>query len=200
MATPEVTLNVSVAQIEEALLSGVTVPDFAQEWSEPAVNVLAVFRRLQREGRIPANAPTQIAKASPRPLVSVPAQAAEPTVAALVAAAARSTSKRTQALGKRLDDLAGVLRQRLTDERKAAESKEREEREREAARAEVERLEAQLREARAKAGKRTGKHDGSAGRATAEKYAGKSPCPNCGKEISNHPVGQAAHKRHCHAA
>lgn len=75
---------------------------------------------------------------------------AEPTLDALVTAAARSTSKRTQALGVKLADLASVIRDRLRAERQSAEKAEQERAVREAAAAEVARLEAELREARAK--------------------------------------------------
>lgn len=159
--TVEQTLNVTVAQIEDALLGGMTVPDFAREWSEPATNVLAVYRRLQDEGRLPRNTPTQVASKPPvapvagaRSLTSVPAgpsvRSDAPSVDALVSAAARSTSKRTQALGVKLHDLAEVVRQRLAEEREAAEKEERAKAEREAAAAEVARLEEQLRAAKAK--------------------------------------------------
>lgn len=67
----EQTLNVTVAQIEDALLHGQSVPDFAREWSEPPANVLAVFRRLQDEGRIPRNAPSQVATKPAAPSLSV---------------------------------------------------------------------------------------------------------------------------------
>lgn len=215
----EQTLNVSVAQIEAALLDGVSVPDFAQQWSEPAANVLAVFRRLQREGRIPTNAPTQVASrpptppaSGPRPLASVPTTpvaASAPSVEALVAAAGRSESKRTQALGKKLDDLAAVLRQRLTDERFAAEQAAKERAEREAAAAEVARLEAELKAAREKAGlprragatraPREAKPLSDAQRAAQAKAvaAGKNtePCANGCGYVSATKAGKKAHER-----
>lgn len=152
----EQTLNVTVAQIEDALLAGQTVPDFAREWSEPPANVLAVFRRLQGEGRIPRNAPSQVAttateKPPAAPVACVPeSTVSAPSVDALVNAAARSSSKRTQALGVRLSDLAAVVRERLADERQAAEKAEQQKAQRDAAAAEVARLEEQLRAAKAK--------------------------------------------------
>jgi hypothetical protein len=152
----EQTLNVTVAQIEDAMLAGQTVPDFAREWSEPPANVLAIFRRLQDEGRIPRNGPAQVATTpKTRPLASVPMEPTTGTgpalsVDALVNAAARSESKRTQALGIKLADLATVVRGRLAEERAAAEKAEHQRAERDAAAAEVARLEEQLRAARAK--------------------------------------------------
>lgn len=154
--TAEQTLNVTVAQIEDALLAGQTVRDFAREWSEPPANVLAIYRRLQREGRIPANGPAQVATPQRTPLVGIKTEptttgtSAVPTIDALVNAAARSSSKRTQVLGTKLHDLAGVIRARLAEERVAAEKEERAKAERAAAAAEVQRLERQLAEAKAK--------------------------------------------------
>lgn len=158
------TLNISVEQIESDLRRGRTVQEIVQDWSEPLSNVLAVKRAMEARGdrsHAPIKPPapvTPVAGAGARPAASAspdgPAARAavdsSPSVDALVAAAARSTSKRTQALGVRLADVAKVVRERLAAERAAAEEAEATRREQEQARAEVERLEAQLREARAK--------------------------------------------------
>lgn len=219
--TVEQTLNVTVAQIEDALLAGQTVPDFAREWSEPPANVLAVFRRLQNEGRIPTNAPSQVAKTpgapvpGSRPPASVPSRPAAqsdalPSVGALAGAAARSTSKRTQTLGVKLLDLANVVLQRLADERETAEKAEqnRRERERELAAAEVARLEEALRAARQKLGPHRKNNVSEAGRANIRANAMKgqqagaveSPCrKGCGF-VAKSRAGRAGHERHCGGA
>lgn len=142
-------------------------------------------------------------KVTPAP---APAKPAPPSLDALVNAAARSTSKRTQALGVKVSDLATVLRQRLTDEREAAEVAERQNRERAAASAEVARLEAALREAKAKVGGKAKRpsspNRAAAGRATAEKYGGeKVPCAKgCGRLVSPLPGPRGAHEKKCGGA
>lgn len=158
------TLNCTVGEIEELLAKGVPVEQIARDLQEPRQNVVAVWDRWRKNGAVTLPPPT-----APRPVAVVPAAPATPTpqghrvdesaitVNALVAAAGRSTSKRTQALGVRLADLAKVVRDRLAEERTAAEQAERGRAERERAAAEVTRLEAQLREARAKLrGRRAG--------------------------------------------
>lgn len=218
MTAPEQTLNVTVAQIEDALLAGQTVPDFAREWSEPPANVLAIYRRLQREGRLPTNGPVQVATKTPvapvagaRPLASVPqpTTGSAPSVDALASAAARSASKRTQALGAKLLDLAAVVRQRLADERVATEAAEKTQRERQQAAAEVERLKAELAAAQAKL--RPARRGGSGtvsprkGRTIDDEQRAKmlagqrndAPCDKGCGVVAKTKSGKAAHERHC---
>lgn len=227
MAATLTTLNVSVAQIESDLRAGKTVAEISQDWSEPPANVYAVQRAMQARGDSnghaaaspkPPVAPPVAAGARPAANVSPSAPAVAPvalSVDALVAAAARSTSKRTQALGVKLHDLAAVVRQRLADERATAEREAKERAEREAAAAEVARLEAQLREARAKLSKRRGgsgtvrKQPDSTTRkplsdrqrevlaANREKAFGEWPCRNgCGR-VSTTAAGRSSHERNC---
>lgn len=206
MAATLTTLNVSVEQIEADLRAGKTVADIAQDWSEPPANVYAVQRAMQARGdgngrgtaspRPPAAAPVV---AGARALTSVPhpptppaadAGQSGPAVDALVNAAARSSSKRTQALGVKLADLAAVVRQRLADEREQAERAEKERAEREAAAAEVQRLEAQLAEARAKL---RPKRQGGGSPVQREKpVAGPFHCSHCDRPF----VYAKAHAKH----
>jgi hypothetical protein len=164
MTTTLTTLNISVEQIESDLRRGRTVQEIAQDWSEPAANVLAVKRAMDARTNAPAPAagtsapvvapvrqvPAPTAAATSSTLLGHRVDESAITVDAIVAAAARSTSKRTQVLGVKLADLAKVVRERLADERKSAEAAEAKRAEQERAAAEVKRLEAALREARAK--------------------------------------------------
>lgn len=128
------------------LRAGSSVQEVAAFYSEPATNVYAVQRAMARDA---TPAPQQ----RPRNLASVPTSASTPPVLsidALVSAASRSESKRTKALGAKLEDLAAVVRERLAAERDAAERVEREKAEREAAAAEVAELEQKLAAAKAK--------------------------------------------------
>lgn len=210
MTTAIQTLNATVAQIEDALASGQTVEAVARDLQEPRNNVIAVWRAMQARGETKTPG-TPVP--GPRPLTSVqtgPTVRSDAlSVDSLVSAAARSTSKRTQALGVKLADLATVIRQRLTEERQAAEKAEREKAEREAAAAEVERLEAALREAKAKArparrggsGSVSRPENAAGGHATAEKYSGTSPCSKgCGRELTNYPGPRSKHEKKCTGA
>lgn len=152
--TALVTINATVAEIEDMLKSGQSVEAVARELQEPRNNVIGVWRAMEKRGEVPTPQTRPFAVPSPapgpRPTAAPAAPTSGPSVDALAAAAERSSSKRTQALGAKLRDLAEVVRTRLTEERQAAERAEQEKAEREAAAAEVERLEARLREARAK--------------------------------------------------
>lgn len=130
------------------------------------------------------------------------------SVDALANAAARSTSKRTQALGAKLADLAIVVRQRLAEERRAAEKAEQNRRERELAAAEVTRLEEALRAAREKIRPQRKHNVSEAGRANIRANAMKgqqagaveSPCrKGCGF-VAKSRAGRAGHERHCGGA
>jgi ABC-type Zn uptake system ZnuABC Zn-binding protein ZnuA len=116
------------------------------------------------------------------------------TVDQLVAACARSGSKRTQAIGLKLADLAAKATAELRVERELAEKKRRHKEEiearraavraeREAARAEVQRLARELAEAKAKL----------VGRDPAASYV----CEDCGEKFGS-PQGRGAHafRRH----
>lgn len=178
MSATLVTLNATVSEIEDALLAGKSVKDVAADLAEPPNNVYGVYRELVRRGDIVdesvhvedrpnltvARQPSTTSQttgtgSASRPVPAPPTPAppaagsAEPTLDALINAAARSSSKRTQVLGVKLADLAHVVRDRLRDERDTAEKARRERAVREAAAADVARLEAQLREARARLGK-----------------------------------------------
>lgn len=221
------TLNTSVEQIESDLRHGRTVDEIVSDWQEPKTNVIAVLRAMQARGERMAAAPSKqpaAPVAGARALTSVPHPPTTPAadagqsglaVDALVNAAARSTSKRTQALGVKLADLATAVRTRLAEEREQAERAEKERADREAAAAEVERLETQLREARAKLSKRRGgsgtvrKQPDPATRkplsdrqravlaANREKQFGEWPCRNgCGR-ISTTAAGRSSHERNC---
>lgn len=203
------TLNVSVEQIESDLQRGQTVQQIAQDWSEPVSNVLAVKRAMEANGHSASRTPGAPVPGA-RPAASVSPMGTAPaalSVDALVAAAARSTSKRTQALAVRLADLAKVVRDRLREEREAAEKAEAQKAEREAARAEVERLEAQLRAARAKLSGRPARQGGGSPVQRDAKPVAKTrtvvdqqlACrKGCGRTSPN-PQGRAAHERHCTA-
>jgi hypothetical protein len=235
MSAPLITLNATVAEIEDALMDGKSVKTVALDLQEPQQNVYGVYRALVERGEIndPAvarsmpprrdltvarqpsmtsqttgrtgSAPRPVPAPTPPPATPVTGGGAEPTLDALIAAAGRSQSKRTQALGAKLGELAGVVRQRLRDERDAAEKAERENAAREAAVAEVAALEAKLAEARAKlGGKGRGgsgpvrRHRGEAGRLVAEKYSGTKPCEKCGKpDLTTLPGPRGAHMKRC---
>lgn len=215
-ATALMTLNVSPEQIETELRAGRSVDDIATEWQEPRSNVLGVLRAMQAKGETIAGATVPSRPVvPPRPSPVDPVDPRTIAVDALVNAAARSASKRTQALGVRLSDLSKVLRTRLADEREQAEATEAERREREAAAAEVARLEALLAAARVKAGvKRRGGSGSVEPRekkpltdAQRERLAkmreaqiGEWPCrKECG-QVSKTPSGRAAHERFCGGA
>lgn len=119
------------------------------------------------------------APVSPRP---------ELTVDELVRACRRSESKRTQALGPKLAELADRITTALRNERETAEDKARRAAEREAAQAEVKRLEKALAEARAKA---------VAAGAPGGVRGGARECDVCGEHLKN-PQALGAHKRHKH--
>lgn len=114
--------------------------------------------------------------------------AAAPTVEHLAAACKRSESKRTQALGVKLGDLAGKVTAALRDERLSAEAKAKRAEERTAAQAEVKRLEKALAEARAKA---------VAAGAPGGIRPGARTCEVCGDQLAN-AQALGAHKRHKH--
>lgn len=198
MTAPLITLNATVAEIEDALLAGKSVKDVARDLAEPPNNVYGVYRDLVRRGEINdqnvtvtkrpdltvARQQTTGVGSASRPVPAPPALAppvngsAEPTIDALVNAAARSTSKRTQALGVKLAALATVVRDRLRDERAAAEAKAREAEVRDAAAAEVAALEAKLAEARAKLkGSGSTSRRGSKTKTTDNPAGQKSPRP-----------------------
>lgn len=203
------TINATVAEVEDQLRSGKSVEAVARELQEPRNNVIAVWRAMEKRGEVPTPQTRPFASTTPaapvaggRALASVAAQETTATgsaplsVDALANAAARSSSKRTQALGKKLADLARVIRQRLNDERVAAEAAEKARREREAAAAEVVRLKAALEEAKKKA--KPAPKTGAAGRAVAEKYAGTAPCAKgCGRELTTLPGPRGSHEKKC---
>lgn len=213
MSAPLITLNATVAEIENALIEGKSVKDVARDLQEPPNNVYGVYRALVERGEIDVaaqstgragSAPRPVPAPSPPPAAPVTGGGAEPTIDALINAAVRSTSKRTQALGAKLGELAGVVRQRLRDERAAAEKAQQENAIREAALAEVAALEAKLAEARAKLGKGRGgsgpvssRHSAS-GHAVAAKYSGTKPCEKCGKpDLTTLPGPRGAHMKRC---
>lgn len=214
------TLNATVEQIEHDLRAGKSVDDVCTEWQEPRSNVIGVLRAMQARGDKPESRQPAPPVAGARALTSVPQRPTPPTgvsgqqglaVDALVNAAARSASKRTQALGVKLADLVADIRKRLVAEREAAERAEAERAEREAAAREVKRLEDALREARARAGMRgAGIARGNTSPRTAKQIAalaaararahGEFPCTKgCGKVAATR-AGQLAHERHCTGA
>jgi hypothetical protein len=77
MTTTLTTLNISVEQIESDLRRGRTVQEIAQDWSEPAANVLAVKRAMDAR----TNAPAPAAGTS-APVVAPVRQVPAPTAAA----------------------------------------------------------------------------------------------------------------------
>jgi DNA-binding transcriptional MerR regulator len=219
------TLNCTVGEIEELLAKGVPVEQIARDLQEPRQNVVAVWDRW-RKNNGEADPTTAIAKpvvgvarlVPSTPTMTLPGHRVDPaaiTVEALINAAARSASKRTQALGVRLADVAKAVRERLADERRAAEQAEATRREREAAAAEVERLEAQLRAARAKlSGRRAGggstpmQRDPEAKKPLSDarraqlaelrkKQVGEWLCrAGCGR-VSTTAAGRSSHERNC---
>lgn len=136
-----VTMNVSVAQIEQDLRAGKSVEEISQEWSEPRANVYAVKRAMDAAMVTPAPVPP------PRPAI---APAAVAMVLTLVSEASQSKRARTRTLAAKLDKLVEELQELLTAEKAEADELARKRREREEAAAEVARLEEQLRAARAK--------------------------------------------------
>lgn len=105
------------------------------------------------------------------------AQVAEaPAVDELIRACARSDSKRTQALGVKLADLAEKARAALRTEREAAEAKAARSKEVAAAQAEVKRLEKLLADAKAKA---------VAAGASGGARGGPCICPECEQGFSS---------------
>jgi hypothetical protein len=224
------TLNCTVGEIEELLGKGVTVEQIARDLQEPRQNVVAVWDRWRKNNGAVATPPpaarpvvVTTTSAAPAPSVTLPGYRVDPaafTVDALVSATARSSSKRTQALGVRLADLAKVVRDRLAEERAAAEQAEAKKAEQEKARADIARLEAQLRAARAKlAGRRPVRQGGVSpmprdasekpplSEARREQLAklrerqrGEWPCrAGCGR-ISTTAAGRSSHERNCGGA
>lgn len=206
--------------IEHLLRQGKSAQWVATNLGEPMPLVMKVLDRLRKEAAQPADADEddeETPAAAPvaagaRPLASVPRAtepgSAPPSIEALVSAAARSTSKRTKALGQKLEDLARVIRQRLNDERVAAEAAEKTRREREAAAAEVARLEAELRAAREKAKpfnrSRQGVQKTMTAKAAAASTAnaqrnnerGEFPCRKCGRVCAT-IGGRGRHEAAC---
>jgi hypothetical protein len=118
-------------------------------------------------------------------------------VDALANAAARSPSKRTQALGVRLSDLAAVVRERLAAEREAAERAQKQKAQRDAAAAEVARLEEQLRAAKAKL---RPARQGGGSPVQREEPTGVLTCgKGCGKTFTR-PSWQSKHEAKCRGA
>lgn len=196
------TLNASVPQIEAALRAGKTVQQVADEMAEPPNNVYGVLKAVRGRGEDPTSTgPTTATPRAPLRPVPVPpapvtpvAGAAEPSVDTLIAAAARSQSKRTQALAVKLTDLATVVRDRLRTERETAERTAREKEERERAQAEFDELQARLAELRPKL---RVSRAGSGGTRRAAKPGGSIACSKgCGKTFRDRR-GIAVHEKAC---
>lgn len=133
--------------------------------------------------------PAALPLAAVGPARPVPA----PTLGDLLAAAERSSLKRTRSLAARVQLLVNDLRARLDEERIAAEAKRRADEERKRLADEVAVLEAELKAARAKlTGKTTTSRKAAA--ATSTEPKAKSPCPDCGHEF----VAVGAHRAKAH--
>lgn len=119
MSAPLITLNATVAEIEDLLMDGKSVKDVARDLQEPPNNVYGVYRALVERGEIDdpdvviprrpdltvasqttgrtGSAPRPVPAPSPPTVARTSDGGAEPTIDALVNAAVRSTSKRTEA-------------------------------------------------------------------------------------------------------
>jgi hypothetical protein len=111
--TQLVTMNVSVAQIEQDLRAGKSIEEIAQDWSEPRANVYAVKRAMDAAAAAPTVAvlPSRAPAVAPRPDADGGGRLVD-----LVADAAKSKNARTRNLGAKLDLLVEELDTRLRAE------------------------------------------------------------------------------------